>query len=74
MKKYDNIVERRGKGLMQGLEFTIPVGPIVSKALENGLVLVSAGANIIRFVPPLIITKEHVDEMVEKLKKAIEEA
>lgn len=74
VKKYDNIVERRGKGLMQGLEFTIPVGPIVSKALENGLVLVSAGANIIRFVPPLIITKEHVDEMVEKLKKAIEEA
>lgn len=74
VKKYDNIVERRGKGLMQGLEFKVPVGPIVSKALENGLVLVSAGANIIRFVPPLIITKDHVDEMIEKLEKAIEEA
>jgi len=74
VEKYDNVVERRGKGLMQGLEFTVPVGPIVAKALENGLVLVSAGANIIRFVPPLVIKKEHVDEMIEKLSKAIEEA
>ncbi|WP_177214704.1 aspartate aminotransferase family protein [Anaeromicropila populeti] len=70
-EQYDCIVERRGKGLMQGLEFNKPVSEVVKKALENGLILVSAGTNIIRFVPPLVITKEHVDEMIDKLKASI---
>ncbi len=61
--KYPCIVEHRGMGLMQGLEFDRPVGPIVSRAIENGLLIISAGEKIIRFVPPLVITKEHVDEM-----------
>lgn len=67
-EKYGFIKERRGKGLMQGLEFSVPVGPVIAKAIENGLILVSAGANIIRFVPPLILEKEHIDEMIEKLE------
>ena len=71
--KYECIKAHRGIGLMQGLEFDRPVGPVVKKALENGLVIISAGANIIRFVPPLVIEKEHVDEMVRVLSKVIEE-
>lgn len=70
--KYDFIKERRGKGFMQGLEFTVPVGPVITKAIENGLILVSAGTNIIRFVPPLIIEKKHIDEMIEKLEASID--
>lgn len=66
------VAAHRGKGLIQGLEFNCPVGNIVTKALlEQRLVLISAGANVIRFVPPLVITKDDVDEMVEKLGKAI---
>lgn len=68
--KYDFIKERRGKGFMQGLEFCIPVGPVIEKAIENGLILVSAGVDIIRFVPPLIIEKEHIDEMIRKLEQS----
>lgn len=70
--RYDIITDRRGMGLIQGLEFSVPVAPIVSQALlEQKLVLISAGANVIRFVPPLVIEKEHVDEMVEKLEKVL---
>lgn len=69
--EYDFLAARRGKGLMQGLVVSgRPVGEIVKKALDNGLIVMSAGADVIRLVPPLIITKEHVDEMVEKLKKS----
>lgn len=73
-EKYDIITARRGLGLIQGLEFTIPVSPIISQALtEQKLVIISAGTNIIRFVPPLVIEKEHVDEMVEKLSAVLEQ-
>ena len=69
--KYECISERRGMGLMQGLVFDRPVGEIINKALEKGLILINAGANIIRFVPPLVITKEHVDEMIAILDECI---
>ena len=59
--------------MMRGLEFTIPVGDIVAKSIANGLLIISAGTNIIRFVPPLVITKENVDEMYEKLDKILSE-
>lgn len=73
-EKYDIITARRGLGLIQGLEFTVPVSPIVSQALtEQKLVIISAGTNVIRFVPPLVIEKEHVDEMVEKLSAVLEQ-
>lgn len=71
--EYDCVTAHRGKGLIQGLEFNTTVGPVVSNALmEQHLVLISAGANIIRFVPPLVIEKADVDEMVVRLKAAIE--
>lgn len=68
---HKEIIDRRGRGLMQGLEFDHPVGDIIKRALEEGLVLINAGTNVIRFLPPLVITKEHVDEMISILKKCI---
>lgn len=65
--KYDFIQTRRGSGLMQGLVFDGPVAPVISAALENGLILINAGTNIIRFVPSLVISKENVDEMISIL-------
>lgn len=71
--KYDFIIDRRGLGFMQGLEFSIPVAPIIKKALEEKLILINAGTNIIRFVPPLVIEKEHIDEMIAILDKVLAE-
>lgn len=71
--EYDCVIAHRGKGLIQGLEFNSAVGLVVTNALlEQHLVLISAGANIIRFVPPLVIEKADVDEMIVRLKAAIE--
>ena len=70
-KKHSCITERRGAGLMQGLVFDCPVGDIINRALAKGLILINAGANIIRFVPPLVITKENVDEMISILDSCI---
>lgn len=71
--EYDCVIAHRGKGLIQGLEFNSAVGPVVTNALlEQHLILISAGANIIRFVPPLVIKQADVDEMVVRLKAAIE--
>ena len=71
VEKYEFLTERRGKGLMQGLVVEgRPVGDVITKALENGLIVISAGSNVLRFVPPLIITKEQIDEMIEKLQKS----
>ena len=72
IEKYDVVKARRGKGFMQGLELTIPAGEIILKALDLGLVLMSAGSQVIRLVPPLVITREHIDEMMEKLQQAVE--
>ena len=67
--KYDFLTARRGKGLMQGVVVTgRPVGQIVSKALENGLIVLNAGADVLRFVPPLVITESDVDEMIRRLE------
>ncbi len=66
--RYDCIVDRRGSGLLQGLEFDRPVGDIINKALENGLILINAGANVIRFIPPLVITRKDVDDMISILE------
>lgn len=71
IKKHDFLTARRGKGLMQGLIVEgRSVGEIVKKGLENGLIVISAGSNVLRMVPPLVITEEHVDEMIEKLEKS----
>lgn len=69
--KYDFITARRGKGLMQGLVLEgKPVGEVVTKAIENGLLVISAGSNVLRLVPPLVITEADIDEMIEKLEKS----
>ena len=72
-EKYDFIIDRRGKGLMQGLELNCAAGQFVQKGLEKGLILITAGMNIIRFVPPLVIRKEHVDEMIGILDSCLQE-
>ena len=71
--RYDCILERRGSGLMQGLVFDRPVGPVITKAMENGLILINAGSSILRFVPPLVITRENIDEMIRILEPVIAE-
>lgn len=71
VEEFETVKERRGKGLMQGLVLKRPVGEVISNAQKEGLLVISAGGNVLRMVPPLIIEKEHVDEMIEKLKKAL---
>ena len=72
-EKYDVIETRRGIGMMQGLVFKVPVGPVINKALEKGLILINAGTDIIRFVPPLVITEKDVDQMIGILTESIDE-
>ncbi|MGB4660229.1 MAG: aminotransferase class III-fold pyridoxal phosphate-dependent enzyme, partial [Mobilitalea sp.] len=71
--KYDFVVERRGMGLMQGLEFKMPVRNIITKMMDAGLIIISAGTHVLRFVPPLIIEKKHIDEMITILDKCLSE-
>ncbi len=71
VEKYDFLTVRRGKGLMQGLVVSgRPVGEIVQQALQNGLLVITAGSDVLRMVPPLVITEADVDEMIEKLEKS----
>lgn len=70
-RKKDIVKEARGLGLMCGLELTEPAGPYVMKALEKGVILMSAGVSVIRFVPPLVIEREHVDEMIAVLEEIL---
>lgn len=73
VKEFDCVETRRGVGMLQGLVFDRPVGSIITKAMEEGLVLINAGTNIIRFVPSLVITKENVDDMITVLRRSIQE-
>lgn len=71
VEKYEFLTVRRGKGLMQGLVVSgRPVGEIVQQALQNGLLVITAGSDVLRMVPPLVITEADVDEMIEKLEKS----
>lgn len=71
--KYPVIKERRGLGLMVGLEFDRPVKDIVKTCLDNGLIVVTAGVNVVRMLPPFIIEEKDVDQMIEILDNAIQE-
>ena len=73
-EKYPVVKDHRGVGLLQGLEFTKAPGDIARAAIEKGVILITAEQNVLRFVPPLVIKEEHVDEMVEALAAAIEES
>ena len=68
VEQYDSVTARKGTGLMQGIQITKPVAEVTKAALKEGLLIIE---DVIRFVPPLVIEKEHVDEMIEKLKKAL---
>jgi acetylornithine/N-succinyldiaminopimelate aminotransferase len=61
------IKEVRGRGLMVGMEMTVDVSPIIEAGYQNGLLMVNAGQNVIRFVPPLVVQKHDVDTLVDKL-------
>ncbi len=67
----DIVTDHRGIKMMQGLEFNKDVHEIVQKGMDNGLVTIAAGKNVIRFLPPLIAEKRHVDECIEKLEYAV---
>lgn len=71
VQKYDFLETRRGMGLMQGLVCRLPVGKVAQEALNQGLVVITAGSDVLRFVPPLVIEKKHVDEMLPKLEAAL---
>lgn len=71
VSKFDCLTARRGMGLMQGVECILPVGKVSAEALNQGLVVITAGSNVLRFVPPLIIEKSDVDEMIEKLTNTL---
>ena len=73
VEKYDCITAHRGVGLMHGLVCTKKVGEVSAKALEKGLILITAGSDVLRFVPPLVITEAEIDEMAEKLSSVLEE-
>lgn len=70
--KYAYLKEHRGIGLLQGIECNVPVGEIINKAMEKGLLLINAGTNVIRFIPPLIVSKENVDDMIKILVEALD--
>ncbi len=71
-EKSDYVAARRGKGLMQGLVIRgKTVGQVVNEALAEGLLVISAGSDVLRLVPPLVITEKDVDEMTEILEKCL---
>lgn len=73
IKEFDFCKKRKGLGFMQGLSLdkSVKVSQIIKKCQENSLLLISCGENDLRFLPPLIIKKDHIDEMSEKLRKAL---
>lgn len=71
-EEFDCVIGHRGKGFMQGLILNKPAGDVILKAMDNGLLVISAGAEIIRMVPPLIISRDNVDEMAAILRKALQ--
>lgn len=70
-EKFECIKDIRGIGLMQGLEFTIPALEVEKKCMEEGMLIVGAGEKVLRFVPPLIITKEQINEGIGILRKSL---
>ena len=71
VKTYDVVVERRGTGLIQGIRLSHPAGKVIQRALEEGLLIISARSDVIRLVPPLVIEKEHVDEMIDVMRRVL---
>ncbi|MBO0888959.1 aminotransferase class III-fold pyridoxal phosphate-dependent enzyme, partial [Candidatus Bathyarchaeota archaeon] len=72
-QKYSIVREARGLGLMLALENRFDVYSLLQKTLENGIVMLDAGRNILRFLPPLCITRAQVDRSVDALDQALEQ-
>ncbi len=70
-EKYSFIKNVRGKGLIIGMEVEVPVAVIVSACLAGALLVIGAGENVLRFLPPLTITSEEVDEMADILGRVL---
>jgi acetylornithine/N-succinyldiaminopimelate aminotransferase len=71
-EKYPAVLDNRGIGLLQGIELSVPAAPIIAECIEKGLLLVNAGTNVIRFVPPLIVTEDEISQGIEILESALE--
>ena len=71
VEDYDCVVGHRGLGLMQGIVLNVPAKKYVQALLDEGVIVVTAGEKVIRLLPPLVITKEHVDEFITKLRKVL---
>ena len=70
-EKKPSITGVRGVGLMLGAVMNVPTGPVIAKCLEDGLLLLGAGENVIRFVPPLIVGKKDIDKAVGIFGEAV---
>jgi acetylornithine/N-succinyldiaminopimelate aminotransferase len=68
-----HIVDVRGRGLMAAIELDIEAAPVIKAGYEHGLLLVNAGPNTVRFVPPLIVQKSDVDHLIAKLTTILEQ-
>lgn len=66
-KKYDFVLGHRGMGFMQGLILSVPVSEVVKKCLQNGLIVLSAGSDVLRMLPPLVASKDDIDEAMKVL-------
>ena len=71
--KYAAVQEVRGRGLIQGLQLTIPARPIVEQALAEGVLFNSTQDTVLRFLPPFLLEEKHVDKAIRVLKKLLEE-
>ena len=71
--EFDEVVEVRGEGLMFGVEMTVPCRPIVEEGLRRGVMLNCVQGNVLRFLPPLILTEDQVDEGLDVLEAVMED-
>jgi acetylornithine/N-succinyldiaminopimelate aminotransferase len=72
-KKYPVIKEVRGKGLLVGVELDCDVASIIKRSMERGVLIASAGANVLRFVPPLIVTDQEINQVLDVLDDILRE-
>lgn len=72
MHEKESIVEVKGMGLMRGVAITKPLRPIIDACFDKGLLIVGAGSDVLRFVPPLVVTKDDIDQCIDILQEVIE--
>jgi len=72
-RKYKTVKDVRGIGLIYGMELTFDANELINKLIDNFVLTVPAGKNVIRFTPPLIIQKDHIDELIIALNKVLKD-